>query len=494
MPMAEPDFYPSQDKFTASYARGEGQTLHTQIISDLETPVSAYLKLTGAQKNSFLLESVEGGETLGRYSIIGCDPDLVWEVRGGQAARLDPQTNSWIAEDQKPLDSFNALIAESALPHNDALPPMAAGVFGMFGYDMVREIEDLPNRPPNDLDLASARLIRPRLIAVFDNIKHTLTLVTPVYPVAGLAAEEAYRAACYRLRTAVASLSGPIPSLARSAGMAIEPVSNTPKADYLSMVERAKDYIRAGDIFQVVLSQRFETPFAAPPFSLYRSLRRENPSPFLFHFDFGDFSVVGSSPEILVRVQDGEITIRPIAGTRKRGATREEDMALSQALLADPKERAEHLMLLDLGRNDVGRAAETGSVAVTDSFAIERYSHVMHMVSNVTGRLRADLSPLDAVMAGFPAGTVSGAPKVRAMEIIDEMERAGRGAYAGALGYFSATGNVDTAITLRTGIIKEGTLYVQAGAGIVADSDPESEHAECLNKARAIFSAAEKIA
>ncbi len=491
--MVELDFYPSQDKFIHSHARGEGQTLHTQIISDLETPVSAYLKLTGARTGSFLLESVEGGETLGRYSIIGCDPDLVWEVRRGQASRLDQKTNSWIAESQPPLDSFNALIAESALPHNNALPPMAAGVFGIFGYDMVREIEHLPNRPANDLDLPSARLIRPRLIAVFDNIKHTLTLVTPVYPVAGMAPEDAYRVACERLSAAVTSLSGPTPSLAPSASMAIDPVSNTPKSDYLSMIKRAKDYIRAGDIFQVVLSQRFETPFAAPPFSLYRSLRRENPSPFLFHFDFGDFSVVGSSPEILVRVQDGEITIRPIAGTRKRGANREEDKALGESLLADPKERAEHLMLLDLGRNDVGRAAEIGSVEVTDSFTVERYSHVMHMVSNVTGRLRPDLSPLDAVMAGFPAGTVSGAPKVRAMEIIDEMEPVGRGAYAGALGYFSATGNVDTAITLRTGIIKDGTLYVQAGAGIVADSDPEAEHTECLNKARAIFSAAEKL-
>jgi anthranilate synthase component 1 len=375
------------------------------------------------------------------------------------------------------------------------LPPMAAGVFGYMGYDTVRLIERLPNVPPDRLGIPDAVLIRPTLIVVFDAVKDEMTLVTPVRPAAGVSAEQAYTAAQDRLARAIRRLEGRLPETASAVtdiAPPTEPRSNTSPADYLAMVAKAKDYIRAGDIFQVVLSQRFATPFTLPAFSLYRALRRTNPSPFLFHLDFGGYALVGSSPEILVRVRNGEVTIRPIAGTARRGATQAEDQALADALLADPKERAEHLMLLDLGRNDVGRVAEIGSVEVTDRFIVERYSHVMHIVSNVIGRLRSDRDAIDALMAGFPAGTVSGAPKVRAMEIIDELEAEKRGPYAGCVGYFSADGNMDTCIVLRTALVKDGTMYVQAGAGVVYDSIPENEQQECINKAKALVRAAEE--
>jgi anthranilate synthase component 1 len=319
--------------------------------------------------------------------------------------------------------------------------------------------------------------------------------VTPVRPEPKLSAEKAYKRALSRLKAAVAALEAPLPhatSLSPKKLAQPEPRSNTSPREYLAMVERAKEFIRSGDIFQVVLSQRFSAPFALPPFTLYRALRRLNPSPFLFHLDFGEFALVGSSPEILVRVRNGEVTIRPIAGTARRGATESEDNALAEALLADPKERAEHLMLLDLGRNDVGRVAEIGSVAVTDQFVIERYSHVMHIVSNVMGRLGKSHDAIDALMAGFPAGTVSGAPKVRAMEIIDELEKSKRGPYAGCVGYFTADSEMDTCIVLRTALVKDGKLYVQAGAGIVFDSTPENEQQECINKAKAVVRAAEE--
>jgi anthranilate synthase component 1 len=319
--------------------------------------------------------------------------------------------------------------------------------------------------------------------------------VTPVRPVAGVDARSAYAAAVARLAGVAAALESPLshPSLSSPQNVALpEPVSNTTPAEYMDMVAKAKDYVAAGDVFQVVLSQRFSVPFALPPFTLYRALRRTNPSPFLFHLDFGGFSLVGSSPEILVRVRNGEVTIRPIAGTARRGATAAEDQALAEALLADPKERAEHLMLLDLGRNDVGRVAEIGSVEVTERFIIERYSHVMHIVSNVIGRLDPKKDAIDALMAGFPAGTVSGAPKVRAMEIIDELETDKRGPYAGCVGYFSADGQMDTCIVLRTAIVKDGVMHIQAGAGLVYDSIPENEQQECINKAKALVRAAEE--
>lgn len=488
---------PEFTDFEKAYTDGNSQVIWRRIVSDLETPVSAYLKLAARRANAFLLESVEGGEQLGRYSMIGFKPDVIWRAKG-EFAEINhdaaAESSAFSPEPGPPLDSLKRLLNASRIEMPHGLPPMAAGVFGYLGYDMVRQMERLPDRPADGIDIPDAVFIRPTVIAIFDNIRQEILLVSPVRPEPGLSARAAYSRAGERLADAVGDLSAPLNTAAGlHAGCnadAIAPVSNTTESDYLQMVARAKDYIGAGDIFQVVLSQRFSAPFAAPPFELYRALRRANPSPFLFFLNFGDYALVGSSPEILVRVRDGEITIRPIAGTRPRGATPEEDLALEKELLADPKERAEHLMLLDLGRNDAGRASAIGSVRVTDQFIIERYSHVMHIVSNVIGRLAPGVDPVDAVAAGFPAGTVTGAPKIRAMEIIDEFEAESRGAYGGAIGYFSADGNVDTCIALRTAIVKDAVMHVQAGAGIVADSDPQAEHRECVNKAKALFVAA----
>ena len=371
---------------------------------------------------------------------------------------------------------------------------MSAGIFGYLGYDMVRQMERLGPPNPDVVGLPDAILVRPRNVLIFDSVKDEITVVTQVRPEAGTSAEVAYQRAVERVMRVLDDLDRPVDKSSPTAdlSMTIPVRSNTSEADYKSMVEKAKEYIAAGDIFQVVLSQRFEAPFSLPPFSLYRALRRVNPSPFLYFLDFGGFAVAGSSPEILVRVRDGEVTIRPIAGTRPRGKTKAEDEQFARELLADPKELAEHLMLLDLGRNDVGRVSEIGTVKVTDKFFLEYYSHVMHIVSNVVGRLSPEHDVLDAMAAGFPAGTVSGAPKVRAMEIIDELETHKRGLYAGCVGYFSADGAMDTCICLRTTVIKDGIMYAQAGAGIVADSVPASEHAECVNKAGALFRAAEE--
>ena len=374
------------------------------------------------------------------------------------------------------------------------LPPMAAGVFGYLAYDMVRLMEELPPAKDEGIDVPDAILIRPRVVAIFDAVKDELTVVTPVRPQAGVSARAAYDRAVDRLIDVVDALDRPLDHSAAPTDIALngEVVSNTTPGEYKAMVARAKDYIAAGDIFQVVLSQRFEAPFPLPAFSLYRALRRVNPSPFLYFLDFDGFAIAGSSPEILVRLRGDDVTVRPIAGTRPRGATPEEDKRLGEELLADPKERAEHLMLLDLGRNDAGRVSRLGTVRVTDQFFLEHYSQVMHIVSNVVGKLRPDADALDALVAGFPAGTVSGAPKVRAMQIIDELEKEKRGPYAGCVGYFSADGEMDTCIVLRTALVKEGRIYVQSGAGIVADSDPDSEQQECINKAKALFRAADE--
>ena len=409
-----------------------------------------------------------------------------------RAPQSDP--NAFAPSPLPTLASLRALLAELAVELPAELPPMAAGIFGYMGYGMVRLIEDLPSEKPDALGLPDSILVRPTLIVIFDTVKDEMTVVTPVRPAPGVTPKAAYARAADRLNVAVERLDQPLPHAADVDTSAVHPeltASVTPKA-YMAKVVRAKEYIAAGDIFQVVLSQRFEAPFGLPSFALYRALRRVNPSPFLYYLNFGGFAVVGSSPEILVRVRDGMVTIRPIAGTRRRGATPEEDMALAAELLADAKERAEHLMLLDLGRNDVGRVAEVGSVRVTDSFFLEYYSQVMHIVSNVEGKLDPRFDAIDALMAGFPAGTVSGAPKVRAMQIIDELEDGQRGLYAGCVGYFSANGEMDSCIVLRTSVVKDGTMYVQAGAGVVADSVPEREQAECLEKAKALFKAAEE--
>ncbi len=489
---------PSETAFAERYGRGQAQVVWTTLVADLETPVSAFLKLGGGKPMSFLLESVEGGAVRGRHSIIGIDPDLIWRANGTRAeinrgARSKPDAFAPCPE--PPLAALRTLIAESRIALPDSLPPMAAGVFGYLGYDLVRLMEDLPPPNPDPIGIPDAIMVRPTIIVVFDAVKDSITVVTPVRPEKGVEAKAALARAIERLAAIVESLDRPLDkSLVEfdPGPLEVPPKSNTSAADYKAMVLKAKEYIAAGDAFQIVLAQRFEAPFTLPPFSLYRALRRTNPSPYLYFLDFGTFAVAGSSPEILVKVANDTVTIRPIAGTRARGATPHEDKTLEEELLGDPKERAEHLMLLDLGRNDVGRVAEIGSVTVTDQFFVERYSHVMHIVSNVEGKLAGNRDALDALTAGFPAGTVSGAPKVRAMQIIDELEKEKRGLYAGAVGYFSAAGEMDTCIVLRTALVKDGKMYVQAGAGIVADSNPDFEQQECINKAKALFRAAEE--
>lgn len=490
---------PPADAFAARYGRGEAQVVWTTLVADLETPVSAFLKIAGGRPMSFLLESVEGGAVRGRYSVIGLDPDVVWRASAARAeisrAAARGKSESFSPCEAPPLEALRALIAESRIDLPEALPPMAAGVFGYLGYDMVRLMEELPASHPDPIGLPDAVLIRPTLIVVFDAVKDSITVVTPVRPEPGVTATVALTRAEERLSAVVDALDRSLDKAAAGAEMGALDVpakSNTTPDEYRAMVAKAKEYILAGDIFQVVLSQRFEAPFALPPFALYRALRRVNPAPFLYFLDFGGYAIAGSSPEILVRMRDNTVTIRPIAGTRPRGATPHEDKALEDELLADPKERAEHLMLLDLGRNDVGRVSKIGTVTVTDQFFVESYSHVMHIVSNVEGALAENRDALDALAAGFPAGTVSGAPKVRAMQIIDELEKEKRGIYAGCVGYFSAAGEMDSCIILRTALVKDGTMYVQAGAGIVADSDPAGELAECVNKAKALFRAAEE--
>ena len=494
--MSGVDPRPDFAAFSAAYERGAAQVLSASLLADLDTPVSAMLKLAEGRPYSFLLESVTGGAVRGRYSILGTKPDLVWRCRVSHAditrvARLDLERFEPCPEPA--LESLRRLIQESRIDLPPGLPPMAAGLFGHMAYDMVRQVERLPATNPDRLGLPDAVFLRPTLMAIFDNIEDRVTVVTPVWPRPGVSAREAFERAGERLADAVADFNrgfGRTPM--RMASPRPEPVSNISRERYHAMVEQAKEYIRAGDIFQVVPSQRFELPFHLPPFALYRALRRLNPSPFLFFLDLNGYALVGSSPEILVRLRDDTVTVRPIAGTRRRGVDKAEDEALAKDLLSDPKELAEHLMLLDLGRNDVGRVARIGTVRVTEKMMVEYYSHVMHIVSNVEGQIRPDCDALDALMAGFPAGTVSGAPKVRAMEIIEELEPERRGFYGGAVGYFAADGAMDSCIALRTALVKDGKVFVQAGGGVVADSDPEAEYQESCNKAKAIIRAAEE--
>ena len=487
---------PEFPQFEAEWAAGRNQLVTIRLAADLDTPVSLMLKLAEAAPQSFMLESVTGGELRGRYSIVGMKPDLVWECRDGRA-RINRQArfSQDFEDDPRPaLDSLRALIAESridAMP--EGVPPVAAGLFGYLGYDMIRLVEDLPDVNPDPLDLPDAMMMRPSVVAVLDGVKGEVTLCAPAWHDGTDNARAAYARAAERVMDALRSLDRQ-PSEPRVMGDDTQigaPVSNFAKPDYLAAIETAKNYIRAGDIFQVVPSQRWRMDFPLPPFALYRSLRRTNPSPFMFFLNMGGFQIVGASPEILVRLRDGEVTIRPIAGTRPRGADEAQDRALEADLLSDQKELAEHLMLLDLGRNDVGRVARPGTVRPTEQFVIERYSHVMHIVSNVVGELREGEDALSALLAGLPAGTVSGAPKVRAMQIIDELEPEKRGVYGGAVGYFAANGEMDMCIALRTGVVKDKALYIQAGGGVVYDSDPEAEFEETVNKSRALQRAAE---
>lgn len=480
--------------FGDALTAGRPAVLVRRLVDDLETPVSAFLKVGRGRPWTCLLESVEGGAVNGRYSILTLDPDVVWRCQDGQAeaARGEGVTaGRFEAEALPTLDSLRALMAASRFELPDDLPPMAAGLFGVFGYDMVRLLEPLGQANPDPLDLPDAVLTRPSLVAIFDSVAHEIVLIAAAYPDASADVEQALAAAQARLDRFESDLAAATPRPAAAEAAAPAFASPVDEAGFGVLVARAKDYIGAGDIFQVVLSHRFSAPFEGDPFTVYRTLRRQNPSPYLFYLDMADFQLAGSSPEILVRLKDGEVTIRPLAGTRPRGETPEADRALEAELLADPKERAEHLMLLDLGRNDVGRVSQPGSVRVAESFKIERYSQVMHIVSDVRGRADPKLDAVDALLAALPAGTLSGAPKVRAMEVIDELETSKRGVgYGGGVGYISADGQADICIVLRTALFARDQVFVQAGAGVVADSDPAAEYAETLAKARAPMRAA----
>ncbi|MFB0611502.1 anthranilate synthase component I [Aurantiacibacter poecillastricola] len=481
------------DAARRSLDEGRNTLVWKRVVADTETPIGAALKLIEPGRGDFLLESVEGGEIRGRYSLLGLDPDLMYRATG-TAAQVN---RNW----QHDRDAFEPLEGDAMaelrqladacrIDMPDGLPPALACLVGYFGYETIGLVETLPRAPQSELALPDMLFARPTLVLVFDRLSDALYVIAPLWAGEARAAAMIEQAE-ERIDEALRKLGDKVPetpNLSAMPDLALEAVMDP--ADYESMVLRAKDYIAAGDIFQVVLAQRFTCPFPLAPIALYRALRRVNPSPFLYFLDLPGFAVVGSSPEILVRVRDGEVTIRPIAGTRPRGSTESEDKANEASLLADPKECAEHLMLLDLGRNDVGRVAAGDSVTVTDSFTIERYSHVMHIVSNVVGRLAEGKDALDALFAGFPAGTVSGAPKIRACEIIAELEPETRGPYAGGVGYFAPDGSVDSCIVLRTAVVKDGVMHVQAGAGIVADSTPEYEAAECRHKAGALIAAA----
>ncbi|QZP07014.1 chorismate-binding protein [Caenibius sp. WL] len=480
---------------------GHSTLVWRRLVADTETPVGAALKLIEPGRGDFLLESVEGGETRGRYSLLGLAPDLVFRATGAQCAinrewKTDRAAFAPLAGDS--LGELRTLAEACRIADMPAeLPPALACLVGYFGYETIGLVEKLPRAPQSPLDLPDMLFVRPTLLLVFDGLGSELFCIAPIWAEGGntVDPDSAIADAGERIDAALSQLGRPVP--ARSRAQDLPEIALTPvlaPGQYGEMVRQAKDYIEAGDIFQVVLAQRFTCPFPLPPSELYRALRRINPSPFLYFLDLPGFAVIGSSPEILVRVRDGEVTIRPIAGTRPRGHTVEEDRANEASLLADPKERAEHLMLLDLGRNDVGRVAARGTVQVTDSYTIERYSHVMHIVSNVVGQLAPDHDALDALFAGFPAGTVSGAPKIRACEIIAGLEPETRGAYAGGVGYFAPDGSVDSCIVLRTAILKDGVMHVQAGAGIVADSDPAYEQRECEHKAGALAAAAREAA
>ncbi|ATE66976.1 anthranilate synthase component I family protein [Rhizorhabdus dicambivorans] len=476
-------------------ARGEPALVWRSQVADTETPVAAALKLIRPGRGDFLLESVEGGAVRGRYSLLGLAPDLMFRARGRDAEvnrrwATDPEAFEPLEDDA--LTAMRKLVVACRMPVPEGLPRALACLVGYFAYETIGLVEKLPRPPANPLDLPDMLFARPTLILVFDRLADQLYIVAPLWPDTAGAPDAKVAGAIERIEAHAAMLAGPLPPRNRSDidPATLQPVPQLAPGRYADMVLRAKDYIAAGDIFQVVLAQRFAMDFALPPIDLYRALRRINPSPFLFFLDLPGFALIGSSPEILVRARDGEVTIRPIAGTRPRGRTAAEDAANRDSLLADPKERAEHLMLLDLGRNDVGRVATAGTVEVTDSYTVEHYSHVMHIVSNVVGRLDPAKDGLDALFAGFPAGTVSGAPKVRACEIIAELEPETRGPYAGGVGYFSPDGSMDSCIVLRTAVVKDGVMHVQAGAGIVADSDPVYEQRECEAKSGALIAAA----
>lgn len=491
--------FPEKESVVKKYQGKENQIVYSKFSADLETPVSVALKIK-EEKYTCLFESVEGGENRARYSFIATHPEMAWECKNGKIKRIyfDENTNIKHEEQEKgndPIASLRNVIKENHINTPAELPPMSAGLFGYMGYNMIKYVEKLPNGNPDSIGIPDAVFFRPKIVIIFDSVKDEMIIVSPIFYSKDISAETAYNSATHAIKDAHKKLTAPTE---KSVELKAEKntinntfKSNTTEGEYHKMVNKAKEYILAGDIFQVVPSQRFESDFSLSAFSLYRALRHINPSPFSFYMRMDDFALVGSSPEILVRLRDDVVTIRPIAGTRKRGVDKQEDSALAADLLSDKKELAEHLMLLDLGRNDVGKVAKPGSVKVTEKMVIEYYSHVMHIVSNVEGVVDTNKDALDALMAGFPAGTVSGAPKIRAMEIIDELEKEQRSFYAGGVGYFAANGSMDSCITLRTALVKNNKVYVQAGGGVVADSDPRAEYQESCNKAKAVLKAVE---
>ena len=479
-----------KNRFIEGLKQKKPQILTRDLIADIETPISCLLKLKKNQKYSFLLESVEGGSLRGRYSLLGCDPDIIWEVKNNSASLIDQKGDYNYKISSEPIRSLKDLIEISKFDKGEINVPYPILV-GYLGYPMIKYMEKIKLSNQDNINIPDSVLIRPKIVTVFDNITDSITVMTVVYPNTNKNFENIYDETQELLDTKVNQLKE---SLIQPKKNEIKSdlnfQSNYTKKEYFSIISKAKEYIKQGDIFQVVTSQRFQTKYDLEATSLYRSLRRLNPSPYLVNLNFDDIGLVASSPELLVQLRNNKITIRPIAGTRRRGKNASEDIILSKDLLGDQKELAEHLMLLDLGRNDVGRVAKSKSVKVTEKMIVEYYSHVMHIVSNVEGLIDKKYDAVDALKAGFPAGTVSGAPKIRAMEIIEELENISRSFYAGCMGYFDSNGDMDTCISLRSGLVKNKKLYIQAGGGVVYDSIPEDEFQETLNKAGALMAAA----
>jgi anthranilate synthase component 1 len=488
-------YFPEFHAFAEMIGSSNLVPVHRTIIADLDTPLTIFAKVAGDDPHAFLFESMEGGEKWGRYSFIGLDPLVTFTSVRDQVHMEYPGRPDGAVDQTgvNPLAELKKLLASFSVSNSMGLPRFYGGAVGFLGYDMVRFMEKIPDRHA-PIDLPDSSFIVPGIVLIHDAVQQNLTIVCNAWKHGETDADTLYAQACQRIEQIILRLQTPISAAFVSQEQPVTEhrfTSNMDEASFATMVEQAKEYILAGDIIQVVLSQRFHAQTELNPFALYRALRHINPSPYLFYLRHEDLVLIGSSPEILVRLEDGNIELRPIAGTRKRGATPEEDQEMEKELLADPKERAEHLMLVDLGRNDVGRVAENGSVVVRDLLVIERYSHVMHIVSGVHGKLQPGRDQFDVMDACFPAGTVSGAPKIRAMEIIDELEVSRRGPYAGAVGYFGFSGNMDFCITIRTFILKGKNLWIQAGAGIVADSDPKKEYEETINKAMGLRRAVE---
>lgn len=484
--------YPSKEEFMELAKKGNLIPVYTEILADFETPLSSYQRIAEADY-SFLLESVEGGDRLARYSFLGSSPSVIFSTKGAKVTICEGKVVKTLNSND-PIKELRKLLLRYRFVNIKGLPRFSGGFVGFFGYDIVRFIEDIPDKNPDTLKIPDSVFMLTDTLLIFDHVDHKIKVVSNAHIKADASA--AYDEAALKIQKLVSALSGGakkkisgIPLKRRASPLAIK--SNMTQDEFEKAVKKAKDYIKSGDIIQVVLSQRLEVPITSDPFQIYRALRSINPSPYMYYLRLGGFSLVGSSPEIMVRCEDGKVELRPIAGTRPRGNTEEEDKRLEAELLKDPKEMAEHIMLVDLGRNDVGKVCDYNSVSVKELMTVEKYSHVMHIVSDVSGKLKKGKDAFDVIRATFPAGTVTGAPKVRAMEIIDELENTRRSTYAGSVGYFSFSGNLDTCITIRTILIKDKRAYIQAGAGIVADSVPEKEYKETMNKARALLNAIE---